>query len=126
MKLNILSPPGQQINTKGNDVGPERKKIDPYIIWVANYCKHCFTCVAICPVDNLFFDEDEMASRQKCIQCQLCMKYCPDFSLEVVPRKKVTSKISKEKKAKSTQRKKTCQKLIRQSSRPSIELRTTK
>ncbi|MFC2158219.1 4Fe-4S dicluster domain-containing protein [Acidobacteriota bacterium] len=29
-----------------------------------------------------------MVSLGKCIQCQLCMKYCPDFSLEVVPKPK--------------------------------------
>jgi len=83
-------------------VEPERKKIDPSITWIANYCKHCFTCVAICPVDNLFFDEDELTSRQKCIQCQLCMKYCPDFALEVVPRPKVRRSPTKEQEIKST------------------------
>jgi len=87
-------------------VEPERKKIDPYITWVANFCKHCFTCIAICPVDNLFFDEDEMTSRQKCIQCQLCMKYCPDFALEVIPREKAVSTKQKRKKTKSTAGKK--------------------
>ncbi len=29
-----------------------------------------------------------MASLGKCIQCQLCQKYCPDFAIEVEPKKK--------------------------------------
>lgn len=65
----------------------ERKSIDPHITWASRYCKHCFTCVHICPVQNLEFKGDEMHSRGRCIQCQLCMKYCPDFALEVKPKK---------------------------------------
>ncbi len=64
----------------------ERKPIDPYITWASDYCKHCYTCINICPVKNLKFKKDEMFSLGKCIQCQLCMKYCPDFALEVVPK----------------------------------------
>jgi len=64
----------------------KRKPIDPHITWAPEYCKHCFTCIQICPVDNLLFEEDEMVSRHKCIQCGLCMQYCPDFSLEVDPK----------------------------------------
>jgi Pyruvate/2-oxoacid:ferredoxin oxidoreductase delta subunit len=33
------------------------------------------------------FQDDEMVSLGKCIQCQLCEKYCPDFTIEVPPRK---------------------------------------
>ena len=65
----------------------KRKKIDPLITWAADYCKHCYTCINICPVDNLEFDIDEMVSKGKCIQCMLCEKYCPDFALEVKPKK---------------------------------------
>ena len=66
----------------------ERKSLDPYVTWTPDYCKHCFTCVNICPVKNLEFQNDEMVSLQKCIQCQLCMKYCPDFAIEAEPKKK--------------------------------------
>jgi len=65
----------------------DRKNIDAFITWAAEYCKHCSTCVNICPVKNLELKTDEMVSLQKCIQCQLCMKYCPDFAIEVVPKK---------------------------------------
>ena len=64
------------------------KKIDAVLTWTPDYCKHCFTCVNICPVANLEFREDEMASLGKCIQCELCRKYCPDFAIEVEPKKK--------------------------------------
>ena len=64
----------------------KRKRIDPHITWAGDYCKHCFTCINICPVKNLKFKGDEMASLHKCIQCQLCEKYCPDFALEVEPK----------------------------------------
>lgn len=69
-------------------VEKERKDIDPVITWCPDYCKHCFTCINICPVDNLEFKEDEMVSLEKCIQCQLCMQYCPDYALEVKPKTK--------------------------------------
>ncbi|RLE05801.1 MAG: hypothetical protein DRI99_01320 [Candidatus Aminicenantes bacterium] len=36
------------------------------------------------------------------MQCQLCMKYCPDFALEVVPRPKVRRSPTKEQEIKST------------------------
>lgn len=64
----------------------KREAIDPHITWAPDYCKHCFTCIQICPVENLKFDEDEMVSAHKCIQCRLCMYYCPDFALEVKPK----------------------------------------
>lgn len=65
----------------------KRQRFDPHITWAADYCKHCFICVNICPVKNLKFEGDEMVSLNKCIQCQLCEKYCPDFALEVEPKK---------------------------------------
>lgn len=65
----------------------KRKKIDPVITWADHYCKDCKTCIHICPVKNLEFKQDEMISLGKCTQCLLCMKYCPDFALEVKPKK---------------------------------------
>tara|TARA_Y100000310_G_C20469324_1_gene709185 strand:+ start:67 stop:345 length:279 start_codon:yes stop_codon:yes gene_type:complete len=65
----------------------DMKKIDKVLSWCGDYCKHCFICINICPVKNLKFEKDEMVSLNKCIQCQLCMKYCPDFSIEVLPKK---------------------------------------
>ena len=70
----------------------KRRPIDAHITWAADYCKHCFTCINICPVKNLKFEGDEMVSLNKCIQCQLCERYCPDFSLEVEPKQKPQDK----------------------------------
>jgi 2-oxoglutarate ferredoxin oxidoreductase subunit delta len=72
-----------------------RKRFDPHITWAADYCKHCFTCINICPVKNLRFKGDEMSSLNKCIQCQLCEKYCPDFALEVEPKRAAGAKAGK-------------------------------
>lgn len=66
----------------------ERRSLDDKLTWAGNYCKHCFLCINICPVKNLRFENDEMVSEEKCIQCELCMKYCPDFTIEVKPKEK--------------------------------------
>ena len=71
-----------------------RRQFDPHVTWAGDYCKHCFTCISICPVKNLKFEGDEMASLNKCIQCQLCEEYCPDFALEVEPKQAATKKAS--------------------------------
>jgi len=63
-------------------------KVDAFVTWFPEYCKDCRTCVHICPVDNLSFKGDEMLSAGTCIQCGLCMNYCPDFALEVEPKPK--------------------------------------
>ncbi len=66
----------------------KRRSLDDHVTWTPDYCKHCFTCVNICPVKNLEFKGDDMISHKKCIQCQLCEKYCPDFAIEAEPKKK--------------------------------------
>jgi ferredoxin len=87
----------------------KRNPIDPVITWAPDYCKHCFTCIHICPVKNLKFKKDEMQSLGKCIQCRLCMKYCPDFALEVTPKSppKAKSKTAPKVKTKSQKEKRT-------------------
>jgi Pyruvate/2-oxoacid:ferredoxin oxidoreductase delta subunit len=41
------------------------------------------------PVSNTrYAKDDEMTSLGKCTQCLLCMKYCPDFAIEVEAKKK--------------------------------------
>jgi formate hydrogenlyase subunit 6/NADH:ubiquinone oxidoreductase subunit I len=67
----------------------KRHALEAYLTWMPDYCKHCFTCVNICPTKNLEFNaDDDMISLGKCIQCQLCEKYCPDFAIESLPKKK--------------------------------------
>ncbi|MCJ7679805.1 MAG: 4Fe-4S binding protein [Candidatus Aminicenantes bacterium] len=71
-------------------------KVDAFVTWLPEYCKDCRTCVHICPVDNLSFSGDEMVSAGKCIQCRLCMFYCPDFAVEVKPKPKKPAPKSEE------------------------------
>jgi 2-oxoglutarate ferredoxin oxidoreductase subunit delta len=66
----------------------ERRALDDKLTWAGDYCKHCFLCINICPVKNLRFENDEMVSEGKCIQCELCQKYCPDFTIEVKPKER--------------------------------------
>ena len=42
-------------------------------------CIGCGTCVAICPVEAISFDEDGKAriDRTKCIRCGSCEASCP-------------------------------------------------
>ncbi|MBU1185471.1 MAG: 4Fe-4S binding protein [Acidobacteria bacterium] len=70
--------------------------VDAFVTWLPEYCKDCRTCEHICPVDNLSFNGDKMVSAGKCIQCGLCMNYCPDFAVEVKPKPKKPSAKSKE------------------------------
>jgi Pyruvate/2-oxoacid:ferredoxin oxidoreductase delta subunit len=66
----------------------ERRALDEFLTWSPDYCKQCLTCVNVCPVKNLEFnDGDDMVSLGKCIQCQLCEKYGPDFAIEARPKK---------------------------------------
>jgi NAD-dependent dihydropyrimidine dehydrogenase PreA subunit len=83
----------------------KRKKIDPHITWAGDFCKHCFTCINICPVDNLIFKGDDMISLGKCIHCQLCEKYCPDFAIEAEPKAKTKETAAKPGKKSSGQNK---------------------
>lgn len=42
-------------------------------------CISCGTCVAICPVEAISFDEDAKAviDKNKCIHCGACQASCP-------------------------------------------------
>lgn len=42
-------------------------------------CISCGTCVAICPVEAIYFDKDGKAviDQEKCIKCGACKASCP-------------------------------------------------
>ena len=55
-------------------------------------CKGCGICIAVCPKDILRFSEElnqrgvnfpEIIDEDKCILCENCMIYCPDFAVVV-------------------------------------------
>lgn len=56
------------------------------------YCKGCGICVHNCPKQVLSFGTQRSkpgyimpypASPEKCIQCRICEKLCPDFCIDV-------------------------------------------
>ena len=48
-------------------------------------CISCGTCVAICPVGAISFDEDGKAiiDRSKCIRCGACQASCPVEAIDL-------------------------------------------
>lgn len=48
-------------------------------------CIGCGTCVAICPVGAISFDEDGKAriDRKKCIRCGSCEASCPVEAIDL-------------------------------------------
>lgn len=46
-------------------------------------CKRCGICVALCPVQNLAFEDGLVTPADKCTGCMLCELHCPDFAIRV-------------------------------------------
>ncbi len=55
-------------------------------------CKGCGICIAVCPKQILRFTKElnrrgvyypEIIDEHKCILCENCMIYCPDFAVVV-------------------------------------------
>lgn len=48
-------------------------------------CISCGTCVAICPVEAISFDNDGKAfiDRTKCIRCGACQASCPVEAIDL-------------------------------------------
>ena len=57
------------------------------------WCKGCYICVDVCPVEGIFFIEDDISERgfrpidvknmEKCTGCKLCELLCPDLAIEI-------------------------------------------
>ncbi len=52
-------------------------------------CKQCGICVALCPVENLSFEEGLLTAADKCTGCGLCEMHCPDFAIRATRLKDV-------------------------------------
>ena len=56
-----------------------------------SWCKGCYICVEVCPIDGIFFIEEEVAEKgfqpigirheETCTGCKLCELLCPDFAI---------------------------------------------
>ena len=49
-----------------NDIGIDEER-----------CIDCGECVRLCPVDNFFYEAEEIKTRGKCILCLRCYNFCP-------------------------------------------------
>lgn len=49
-----------------NDIGIDKES-----------CIDCGECVRLCPVDNFFYEAEEIKTRGKCILCLRCYNFCP-------------------------------------------------
>ena len=62
--------------------GAAYKREDGLVILDTQKCTGCRLCVAACPYDAIFFNED-LNLAQKCTGCALCGEMCPDLALQV-------------------------------------------
>jgi NAD-dependent dihydropyrimidine dehydrogenase PreA subunit len=61
-----------------------------------NFCKACRFCIDVCPVDVFQWSKEvntigwfpiEVAHEANCVGCMLCYQVCPDFVINVEPKK---------------------------------------
>ncbi len=58
-------------------------------------CKSCGICYWVCPTHTIVEGElqaPKISDMDKCIGCMQCVNLCPDFAIEVTPRKVVEKK----------------------------------
>lgn len=67
----------------------KRKSSDTDLLINREWCKGCGICIAFCPKEALFIDEEGKAEKDmsNCTSCGVCETYCPDFAIAVVKRR---------------------------------------
>ena len=58
-----------------------------------SWCKGCYLCLEVCPIDGIFIKEDRIGEKgfslvsvnnmEKCTGCMLCELLCPDLAIIV-------------------------------------------
>ncbi|MDK2914131.1 MAG: pyruvate formate lyase activating enzyme [Thermococcaceae archaeon] len=65
---------------------PEGISPRPQLMYLEYKCIHCHTCVNVCPLRAITFDENEVQhiDREKCDVCGVCAEFCPTSALKLV------------------------------------------
>jgi pyruvate formate lyase activating enzyme len=65
---------------------PELIRYVPDLMYTAEKCAHCGTCIEACPQGALSFDEQGLVAvdRWKCKGCGTCVAECPQSALELI------------------------------------------
>lgn len=72
------------------DTGWRDSSETPEIIINQGYCKKCGICISICPADVYTAGADgspQVVEPDRCIWCERCEIYCPDFAIELLGEK---------------------------------------
>ena len=58
-------------------------------VWIDDDCIKCLTCVSVCPMKNIVFEEGELKTRDDCTICCRCINECPQKAIQVFLHTKV-------------------------------------
>jgi len=61
---------------------PETQKMSTEMLFYANKCLGCGSCVTSCPMGVHSLNDKHCMERQKCIACAICASQCPTGALE--------------------------------------------
>jgi 2-oxoglutarate ferredoxin oxidoreductase subunit delta len=67
----------------------EKKHRTADLIINREWCKGCGICIAFCPREALYMDDNDKAVNdvEKCVACGICETFCPDFAIALVKRR---------------------------------------
>ncbi len=81
-----------EINVIEIETKPKKKTKRWKIELRQDWCKGCYLCIEICPIDGIFGRSDEISTRgfqnvtvepANCTGCMLCELLCPDLAITV-------------------------------------------
>lgn len=75
---------------------PESQCMQPEVTYRYTSCKHCLTCVKVCPVQAVTHDDDGVhIDRDKCTLCGECVKNCVPEALQISGKKMTVDEVFK-------------------------------